>query len=69
MIKDLKLELNNGIEQRHRTTASSNGIERGKTQGAHQKEVEIAKKMKQENIDLSIIIKITGLTTEEIEKL
>jgi len=29
----------------------------------------MAKKMKKEEIELSIIIKITGLTKEEIEKL
>ena len=47
MIKDLKLEL-------------SNGIERGKTQGAYQKEIEIAKKMKSKNIPLQDISEITG---------
>ena len=31
--------------------------------------LEIAKKMKEENMDISTISKITGLTKEEIEKL
>ena len=42
---------------------------KGKNDGIEQNNKEIAKKMKEENIDLSIILKITGLTKEEIEKL
>ena len=42
---------------------------KGKNDGIEQNNKEIAKKMKEENIDLSIIFKITGLTKEEIEKL
>ena len=45
------------------------GIEEGKTKGAREKQIEIAKSMLKENMDIEIIIKITGLTKEEIEKL
>lgn len=49
-----------GIEQ---------GIERGIEQGIEQNKHEIVKNMLKENIDVSIISKITGLTIEEIEKI
>ena len=46
------------------------GIEEaGFDKGAKAKQIEIAKKMKQNNIDIEIIIRCTGLTKEEIEKL
>ena len=45
------------------------GIEEGKAKGAREKQIEIAKSMLKENMDIEIIIKITGLTKEEIEKL
>ena len=43
--------------------------ETGYNEGKAEKQAEIAKKMKDENIDLDMIIKLTGLTKEEIEKL
>ncbi|MCI8345611.1 MAG: Rpn family recombination-promoting nuclease/putative transposase [Clostridia bacterium] len=45
------------------------GYERGLEQGTRNKSIEIAKKLKEENIDIEIIIKTTGLTKEEIERL
>ena len=45
------------------------GIEEGKAKGAREKQIEIAKSMLKENMDIEIIIKITGLTKQEIEKL
>ncbi len=45
------------------------GYERGLEQGSKQQTVEIAKKLKYENTDISLIMKVTGLTKEEIEKL
>lgn len=41
----------------------------GYDKGAEQTKVEIAKKMKTENLDNNLIASITGLTNEEIEKL
>ena len=41
----------------------------GYKEGIKQRTIEIAKKMKSENIDIEIIKRITGLTEEEIEKL
>ena len=41
----------------------------GKKEGAREKQIEIAKSMLKENMDIEIIIKITRLTKEEIEKL
>ncbi len=45
------------------------GIEEGKAKGAREKQIEIAKSMLKENMDIEMIIKITGLTKQEIEKL
>ena len=41
----------------------------GKEEGKKQKQLEIAKKMKEENISIEQISRITNLTVEEIEKL
>ena len=49
-----------GIEQ---------GLEQSQKLGEINKEKEIAKKLKQENMSLEFISKITGLSIEEIEKL
>ena len=43
----------------------SHGVE----QGSKEQSVKIAKKMLEENLDIEIIVKTTGLTKEEIEKL
>ena len=45
------------------------GYDSGTLEGEKKKSIEIAKKMKEENMDISTISKITGLTKEEIEKL
>ena len=45
------------------------GIEQGRAEGAAQKQREIAKNMRKEGIAQEVIDKITGLPTEEIEKL
>ena len=44
-------------------------IQKGFEQGIEQKNIEIAKKMLQENTDINFISKITDLTKEEINKL
>ena len=43
--------------------------EEGKEEGKKQNQLEIAKKMKEENMDIEQISRITNLTLEEIEKL
>ena len=45
------------------------GIERGIKQGEKNKQLEIAKKMKEERMSIEKIEKITGLSIEEIENL
>ena len=45
------------------------GLEQGRAEGEAQKHREIAKRMLQENIEKSVITKVTGLSLEEIEKL
>ena len=41
----------------------------GQKDGKKNEKIEIAKKMKKDNVDIETIIKCTGLTKEEIEKL
>ena len=45
------------------------GYDKGLKEGEKKKSKEIAKKMKDEKIDISIIVKMTELSIEEIEKL
>ena len=45
------------------------GFDKGVIQGSRKEKCEIAKKLKENNIDIEIIIKCTGLTKEEIEEL
>ena len=53
-----------GLEQ-----GRAEGEASGLAKGASQKQCEIAKRMLQENIEKSVITKVTGLSLEEIEKL
>lgn len=45
------------------------GMEQGMKQGIKQEKIDIARNMLKENIDIELIMKITRLTKEEIEKL
>ena len=45
------------------------GIEQGLEQGKKQQAIDIAKNLKEQNVDIDIICKTTGLTKEEIENL
>ena len=49
--------------------ARRDGKKEGIEQGAKEKEVQIAKNMLKEKASIEFIIKVTGLTKEEIEKL
>ena len=45
------------------------GEKRGEKKGEHKKAVETAKKLKEKGMDIELIIEVTGLSKEEIEKL
>lgn len=45
------------------------GIEQGLQQGVEQKSIEVAKNMLKENMSISIITKVTGLSEKQIEEL
>lgn len=47
----------------------SHGYDKGFEEGVQQSKIEIVKKMLSENLDFKTIIKITGLTEEEINKI
>ncbi len=51
--------------QREKQKEKKNGIIEGKAERNN----EIAKKMKEEGLNVEIIVKVTGLAKEEIEKL
>ena len=50
-------------------TGYCNGLEEGIKQGIEQRNIEIARSMKEEGIDIKHIIKVTGLSEEEINTL
>ena len=52
-----------------REQGRAEGEASGLAKGASQKQREIAKRMLQENIEKSVITKVTGVSLEEIEKL
>ena len=62
-----------GIEEagfdKGRAKGLEEGIEKGIEKGIEQEKRMLAKKMKEDNVDIKKIIKYTGLTKEEIEKL
>lgn len=45
------------------------GRAEGRAEGEHEMQVEIARRMKQMNIDAEAICQVTGLTTEELTRL
>ena len=45
------------------------GLEEGIKQGKISKQLEIAKKLKEENVDINLISKVTNLKVEEINKI
>ena len=49
--------------------AREKGIEQGIEKGIEQEKIEIAKELLNNNVSLDIIMKSTGLSKEEIEKL
>lgn len=49
--------------------ATRRGIEKGIEQGKKEEKFQIAKKMLEKKIDITVISEVTGLTKEEIENL
>jgi len=50
-------------------TAQIEGEAKGRVEGRNEREIEIARNMKAEGFDTAMIIKMTGLSAEEIERL
>ena len=59
----------NGKKERYEGTDQNKEKKNGQEDGRKNEKIEIAKKMKKDNIDIETIIKYTNLTKEEIEKL
>lgn len=53
-----------GIEQ-----GMEQGMEQGKSKGKYENSLQIAKKMKDSNMDNELIMKFTGLSEDEVSKL
>ena len=64
----MKLDLQKE-EQQEKKREKWNGLAEGEKKGIAKRNDEIAKKMKEEGLDVEIIVKVTGLAKEEIEKL
>lgn len=54
---------------REMASAIRYGQDKGKAEGRNERNIEIAKSMLKENIDINVISKITGLSKDEIEKI
>ena len=52
-----------------RVSAINYATKKGNSEGAKEKQIEIAKKMIEENMPIDTIVRITGLTEEEIKKI
>ena len=50
-------------------TAKKEGINEGIEIGASQREIEIARRLKQKGVDMEVIAETTGLSKEQIEQL
>jgi predicted transposase/invertase (TIGR01784 family) len=67
-----EIGMEKGIErgmERGRVEGMERGIEKGMEKGKTETSYELAKKMKQEGIEIKMIAKITGLSIQTIEKL
>ncbi len=67
-------EMREKVRQRHRFLIDYNlgmasSREEGKAEGKIEGKIDIAKTMKEEGFDQDVIVKITGLSPEEIERL
>ena len=57
------------MENSHLDEARAEGISKGISQGKNERNIEVAKNMLNEDINLSAIVKCTGLTENEINSL
>jgi hypothetical protein len=60
----IKQGIEQGMEQ-----GIEQGIEQGKSMGKYENSLQIAKKMKDSNMDNELIMKFTGLSEDEVSKL
>jgi len=62
-------KIENSLRSQYKREGLAEGREEGRAEGRAEGIKVTAKKMKEENIDITIISKVTGLSKEEIEKL
>ena len=57
------------VQKKLMNSIKNEGYENGKQDGKNEEKLEIAKNLLSENIDISVISKLTGLSIEEINNL
>ena len=62
------MDYNTGIAEA-KAEGLTQGLSQGKELGVREEKLEIAKKMLKENLELELIIKMTGLSKEELLKI
>lgn len=65
----LDIEITRMDNEQFLEDAENRGIKKGIQQGRNEEKLEVAKKMLEEKISIETIMKVTGLTKEEIEEL
>jgi flagellar biosynthesis/type III secretory pathway protein FliH len=68
MEKGMEKGMEEGMEK-GRKEGLEKGRREGKKEGEHDKAIQIATDMKKEGLDIAIIVKMTKLSLEEVEKL
>ena len=67
---DLKAYRDNiNVLETAKIESEAKGRTEGRIEGRSEREIEIARNMKKENLDVALIAKVTGLLLEEIERL
>ncbi|MCX6988237.1 MAG: hypothetical protein NTZ52_01840, partial [Chlamydiae bacterium] len=64
--KGMQKGLSEGIEKGMQKGLAE-GIQKGKEEGVRKNQIETVKSMLQEKLSLSVVVKITGLTLEEVQ--
>ena len=57
------------IIEKERDPLYKDGLQKGVQKGQKEREIAIAKSMLEQNMDIELIVKLTGLSTEEVQKL
>ena len=65
----MQKKIEKSLRSQYRREALAEGLTKGRAEGHVDEKNSIAKKLKENNVDIEIISKSTGLTKDEIENL